>query len=324
MVFNAYTPPIDTGEELGKSTEMQAVVDNTRVDQQAYQISLKDVLDLEKNKKLASPEVFGGPTEVIEGHVIQKTAEPGEYLETENDAIFMVSPDGVNFSTSMNVPADGVFYIKGMSIGNADLGGTVSGTENITVTEDLPITLHSFEVKVQYGVFPYLSFTTSSETNNDYFVIERSFDGEVFDVIDTVESKAKNGNSREEINYEYIDKTEGLHGTVYYRLTQVDKDDTKETFEAKSVTIENKNMKPTLSPNPVKAGDKLILNIPEKKYNESNFVRIIDINGKEVFKDDVGAGENSLNISSLSTGIYSVQVLSKDGNRDVSKLSVIN
>jgi hypothetical protein len=224
-----------------------------------------------------------------------------------DDNIFEVSESGINGTetASVTVPADGIFWIKGNNVGNADLWGYVSGTENITVTEDLPITLQSFEVKVQDGVFPYLSFTTSSETNNDHFVIERSFDGEVFDVIDTVESKTKNGNSREKINYEYIDKTEGLHGTVYYRLAQVDKDGTKKTFKTKSVTIENKNMKPTLSPNPVKRGQSIKLEIYDKNQTQYS---IVNKNGQSLASGKLEQDANILNTNNLPAGTYFIQI----------------
>jgi hypothetical protein len=136
-------------------------------------------------------------------------------------------------------------------------------------------------------------------------VIERSFDGENFDVIDTLESKAKNGNSREKINYDYIDKTKGLHGTVYYRLAQVDKDGTKKTFKTKSVTIENKNMKPTLSPNPVKSGQSIKLEIYDKNQTQYS---IVNKNGQSLASGKLEQGANILNTNNLPAGTYFIQI----------------
>ena len=63
-----------------------------------------------------------------------------------------------------------------------------------------------------------LNWSTASETNNDYFTIERSIDGINFR---SVLTKRGAGNSTSRRNYEAIDDNP-IEGQSYYRLKQTD------------------------------------------------------------------------------------------------------
>lgn len=65
-----------------------------------------------------------------------------------------------------------------------------------------------------------LDWTTTTETNNAWFYIERSADGIGFETIDSVATKAPNGTSTSPLNYTYAD-LQPLSGNNYYRLRQV-------------------------------------------------------------------------------------------------------
>ncbi len=81
----------------------------------------------------------------------------------------------------------------------------------------LPIELTNFNAElIQNEVV--LKWTTASETNNDYFLVERSNDLSNWDAIIEVNGA---GNSTEEINYMDYDKRP-MSGLSYYRLKQVD------------------------------------------------------------------------------------------------------
>ena len=83
----------------------------------------------------------------------------------------------------------------------------------------LPVELVEFETNCDQSDV-ILKWETASETNNDYFVIERSVDNKHFTSIGTVDG---NGNSVTSSYYSYTDiKTD--EGTWYYRLIQVDND----------------------------------------------------------------------------------------------------
>lgn len=83
----------------------------------------------------------------------------------------------------------------------------------------LPIELGSFEALVVDNAVK-LEWTTITETNNDFFTLERSDNIESLSPIGSVDGA---GNSNELINYSYLDRSPGS-GTNYYRLKQTDFD----------------------------------------------------------------------------------------------------
>lgn len=93
--------------------------------------------------------------------------------------------------------------------------GLQSYVENLYVT--LPVELVSFDV-VMDDRKAVVSWETSTETNNDYFIIERSIDGITFDSLVSVQGS---GESHELLYYSFVDGNP-LVGRSYYRLSQVD------------------------------------------------------------------------------------------------------
>ena len=88
----------------------------------------------------------------------------------------------------------------------------------------LPVELLSFAAKEISGNLIQLDWKTASETNNDYFIVEKSTDGMNFTPIGLVKGS---GNSTINHNYSFLDKkNEGIQ-LYYYRLQQVDYDGTR-------------------------------------------------------------------------------------------------
>lgn len=102
-----------------------------------------------------------------------------------------------------------------------------------TVITPLPIELIYFN-GVENNSNNLLYWATSSEKDNDYFTLERSTDGESWEMISNTTGS---GNSQEEINYSYTDKTYKRGKINYYRLSQTDFDGEKEYFNI--VAIDN-------------------------------------------------------------------------------------
>lgn len=84
----------------------------------------------------------------------------------------------------------------------------------------LPVELTSFNAKCD-GNKVNIYWTTASESNNDFFEIERSSDGINFSSI--VKINSQSSNSSQPLNYTALDNNP-LDGKSYYRLKQVDKD----------------------------------------------------------------------------------------------------
>ena len=81
----------------------------------------------------------------------------------------------------------------------------------------LPVVLTKFNASRQ-NEYVTISWSTSSEKNSNYYVIERSPDGINFSGIATI---AAQGSSSSLINYSWLDKSP-LPGINYYRLRQLD------------------------------------------------------------------------------------------------------
>ena len=106
---------------------------------------------------------------------------------------------------------DSKYYTAAQLVGTGEVVPTAS--------EVLPIELLSFKAKLKNNVVE-LHWQTATETNNDYFVIERSVDGKVWESMDSIKGV---GNSSNVLNYTNNDENP-LSGTSYYRLKQVDFD----------------------------------------------------------------------------------------------------
>ncbi len=83
----------------------------------------------------------------------------------------------------------------------------------------LPIELLYFDAQLSNGQVK-LNWATASETNNNFYTIERSHDGHNFEPI---QSMAGAGNSQHTLSYETLDENP-LPGMSYYRLRQTDFD----------------------------------------------------------------------------------------------------
>jgi len=107
-------------------------------------------------------------------------------------------------SETMNCTAPPNFRIDDFAVG-----------ENFS----LPVELAGFEARA-HGRHVRLDWTTASETTNDYFAIEHSRDGRLFDEIGRV---IGGGTTRAVQRYTFLDERPAP-GANYYRLRQVDLD----------------------------------------------------------------------------------------------------
>ncbi len=157
----------------------------------------------------------------------------------------------------MNVNA-GELYV--MMVNNWTAGGggynlTWSGTASLDCDPILlPVELVEFHGSYMPG-FNSLSWSTSTERDNDYFSIERTIDGSIWEVIATIPGS---GTTTETSYYSYDDYNFIQDELNYYRLTQTDYDGTRKVLED-IVVIENKMPKPEL----IKVVNQLGQEIPE-------------------------------------------------------------
>ena len=89
-----------------------------------------------------------------------------------------------------------------------------------STSKPLPVELISFTSNCNKNSID-LNWQTASEINNDYFVIEKSYDAVHFLPLDTVDGA---GNSNSLLEYYYKDLNIKNNVTTYYKLHQVDFD----------------------------------------------------------------------------------------------------
>jgi hypothetical protein len=180
----------------------------------------------------------------------------------------------------------------------------------------MPIELINFTAKC-YKNEVEIKWETASQTNNEFFTIERSNDAQNWEPIATLNGA---GNSNEHLYYSHFD-TEILNNILYYRLKQTDYDGTSTYSTLKSVNCNDKVQTVVYHPNPF--NNELLFDTYNITCDEAT-VEVTDIIGRTVLKTKLYniANDNStfrLNVSSLSSGTYTIQFKS-DAFNNIAKI----
>ena len=191
----------------------------------------------------------------------------------------------------------GKSYPFGLTFNYREFNGTV----HYSPGSSLGVELLNFDVRAK-GRNVLLEWSTSSETNNDYFMLERSSNASEWAVLDTVQGQGTTDNIS---SYYFEDKNvEG--DLVYYRLSQVDFDGTQSEYSVRAAEL---NYEATagnlvLAPNP--SSDITHIAISKDEMGEPS---VYNLSGQKM-EVEYSMGENgiTLDINSLESGIYIVWV----------------
>lgn len=168
----------------------------------------------------------------------------------------------------------------------------------------LPVELLSFKAKA-INSSVQLTWETASEKNNDFFVVERSTNGETFEQVAKVSG---NGTSSTMHYYKVIDNAP-VFGLNYYRLKQVDLDGTFAYSKVVTAHISEGQQKAVLYPNP--AAEQLAVSFA--KPSEKVVIRIINLLGQELMvKEAQKTDLVKIDVQHLPAGTYQVVI---DGNQ---------
>jgi len=186
-----------------------------------------------------------------------------------------------------------------------NFGCTYTSPQCITVNcgSSLPVGLINFEASAISNERVKLDWTTSSETNSDYFTIDRSIDGENWEFVSEVNAA---GNSVEEIDYFVFDEDPYL-GTSYYRLNQYDNNGSLGTTDIEAVFISlDTDGELIVFPNPSTS----LVVVKGDLVSISNF-QFLDMLGRNLRNEiptfDQGDGSVVIDISALSNGVYTIK-----------------
>ena len=171
---------------------------------------------------------------------------------------------------------------------------------SISSSNPLPIELLSFTAIYNGKNAVDLNWQTATETDNNFFTIERSANGLDFEEVAEINGA---GNSTHILNYSTKDNSP-LAGISYYRLKQTDYNGKYEYSQIVSINTFDGFKVENVFPNP--ANDKLTIEF-NNQAAESIQIMIIDCVGQQIYfiKKDMNSNF-TIDLSSLAKGMYTI------------------
>lgn len=252
------------------------------------------------------------------------TVQTGQWVWVDGDSSINRPPDfGTKGITSASTQPGG----RSSSVSWRDAEGnlwlfgggrrevqSVSGTVNIeqgndlwklSITENnLPVQLSGFSATLQNEQV-ILQWNTWQEQNSKEFIIQRSADGLHFISIGIA---AASGNASSISNYRFVDRAPST-GNNFYRLKQVDRDNTFEYSAVVKVTIEMSTFAYGIIQNPVQIELRLTMQAAHATILK---VQVKDATGRLLIVKNTtiaqGASTYSLPVKWLSRGVYIISI----------------
>ncbi len=159
-----------------------------------------------------------------------------------------------------------------------------------------------------------LSWQTLSELNNKGFYIQYSANGQQFESVGFVPSKAISGNSTQPIQYTFTYQPNAATQQSHYRLMQVDVDG--KTSYSKQIALRNSALSTGIIARMVNTAGSGVLQVGFSKSTTGNTqVRTIDATGRVMLQQNVAANalQTSINTSKLAKGLYVLQIVNEQG-----------
>jgi hypothetical protein len=247
-----------------------------------------------------------------------------ETIEHDNADIDMAIYDGCWKNLGGTAATSDPYHL--ISVSDVDLPATRAGGDKVVTFGSidhntlLPIELTAFSAECNGG-YAKISWTTATEHNNDYFVLERSDDAISFSELARL---AGAGSSINPIDYTYIDNN--VHGgDIFYRLVQVDYDGTRSVSEIIAVNCAiDADGEPEMAVYPNPFANDLTLHF-ENFGDRTALVEVYDMLGRMLVSRKVVCSQNDyefvLPLGGLPDGAYNVRVSAEDVviNRQVVK-----
>ena len=174
----------------------------------------------------------------------------------------------------------------------------------------LPVELTAFTAR-RTGTGVACAWTTASERNSRDFAVERSTDGQAFEILGTV---AAAGTTSSASVYAFRDQ-QALPGRAYYRLRQTDFDGAV-AYSALVLVAGAEVASPVVVPNPGTGAFALLL--PEGQVLTGPVV-VLNVLGAQVLRQPAGASAEALrlDLSAQPAGVYLVRLATVAGARSV-------
>ena len=261
----------------------------------------------------------GGSTLTINGGTVSATDDLKFHDTADNDQIII---NGGTLSVTNDIKdldnSDASITGNGGSLEAAVIEDNALADE-ITVTgsgvvteggiEVLPVELLTFSGTVNNGRIE-ITWITAAEVNNELFELQRSLDGEHFEIVSVIQG---NGTTNAQSTYKYYDD-QILSDLVFYRLEQFDHDGKSEILPTISINTNNSSPSQNISVFPNPTATYLQVTMASKAGEGTSSISILDINGKVVWsnKDFNGFQKIDLMTLGLKEGVYLARLLQGD------------
>jgi hypothetical protein len=178
-----------------------------------------------------------------------------------------------------------------------------------------PVFWNVFEVNVKDRHIIEITWKVT-EYNNKSFYIQHSVNGTDWEDVVFIPSK-NSPESMVDYSYTYLNKEGGQH---YYRIKQIDIDQTRKPGYSKVRTIELTSVEAPVSVTPNPATDHINLTEGNSTSHYTN-AQIFDLTGKKVHEQRLQVHSQTIYINNLPKGIYFLKVT--DDNRASLRLKFI-
>lgn len=196
-----------------------------------------------------------------------------------------------------------VEYNNSTATGNNSLYQLGGNPVGMRVAGALPVKLVSFDAKLLNNDVN-LAWMSAQEINASKYVVQRSSNGNDFEEIGTIGAKE---NTSQKTAYYFTDHLNNIYSAkLFYRLKMVDKDGTFDYSQVITIIPDSKN-RISVSPNPAKD----MLTITGKNIVKAE---VVDIAGRRVIrKTFTGNSDAILNVSALTSGVYTIWITETSG-----------
>ncbi|KAA9338813.1 T9SS type A sorting domain-containing protein [Adhaeribacter soli] len=195
---------------------------------------------------------------------------------------------------------------------NSKIGKEVTYCNAFRFNAPLPVALFGFSAKADKGSV-ILKWQTAQEVNSAEFIIERSISGIQFESIGLVNAA---GSSSSILQYRFEDRMP-LNGLAYYRLKQIDTDNSFEYSSTIAVKQKMELESIKLYPQPAVSGKALFVQLQNSKMMPLR-AELVSLEGKLVQSQNLDMISPKdlfqFNMPYLQPGVYFLQLLNSSQN----------
>ncbi len=188
-----------------------------------------------------------------------------------------------------------------------------------SVAVPLPVEITQIDVKC-LGNGNLISWTTQSESNSKYFIIEKSIDALNFNEVGRINAA---GNSSKGLSYSYTDLTNTDNNTsvFYYRLKEIDINNSAKKYNI--LSTQNCNKKTDLIDVANSSDGKVFISF--NSSNDSEYtIKIFDLVGKLLKEENQIANKGLYKMQLETTGLpQSIYLLTINGNGLIKNQKVV-